>query len=41
VKSAGTLAHRIVPHLNTKGVLIVVDAGLVVETLIAQFFSCE
>jgi len=41
MESAGTLAHRIVPHLNTKGVLVVVDACLVVETLIAQFFSCQ
>lgn len=37
--ATGALTHRIVPHLNTEGVLIVVDAGLVVETLIAQFLS--
>lgn len=39
--TAGTLANRIVTHLNTKRVLIAVDACLVVETLITQFFSCK
>lgn len=39
VVAAGALTHRIVSHLNTEGVLVVVDAGLVIETLIAQFLG--
>lgn len=35
VEATDALAHRIVTHLNTKGVLVVVDARLIVETLIA------
>lgn len=41
VETGRTLTDGVVPDLDTEGVLVVVDAGLIVETLIAQLFGCS
>lgn len=41
METGRTLTDGVVPDLDTEGVLVVVDAGLIVETLIAQLFGCS